>query len=173
LQAKKILGELLSPKTANRAQALIKEHHPDYATDRDKASPFIDEGVQAAKKVLEDHIKAEKDKDLDRKFNADLDHYRLSAANPNGFTDEGIDKLKGMMRDRQIYDVHAAVLAWNAQNPAKPDIPSGYKPTDWNFGEPIDKDDEDKKLLFRDPDAWADRDARKFWEELNSGKISV
>ena len=169
LQAKQVLSELMLPKTADRAQALIKEHHPDYATDRDKAAPHGKELKEEIFKELEAREKKKRDDDLDRNFNDKINALKLSAANPNGYTEEGIEKIKQLMRDRTIPDPEAAAALFDRLNPQQPDAPSGYRPTGWNFGT-AGKDDTDKKLLFEDPDAWADKEAKKVWDEVRKGQ---
>jgi hypothetical protein len=170
VNAKKVLGDLLnSPKTSRSTQENIKTLNPGYTTDRERADWLVKEVTEETEKVLARRDKEERDKELDRRFNSDLDSYRLSKNNPNGFTDEGIEKIKTLMRERTIPDVHAAVALFEKMNPGAPDTPSGYQPTGWNFGT-IDKDDADKRMLFDDPDAWADKTAREVWKEVSAGK---
>jgi hypothetical protein len=161
----RLMGELLgSPKTKQTVQEALKVHHPEYVTDKDQLSPFVNEATEAAQKVLEKHLKAQRDADLDRKFNEKIESYKLSDANPNGYTDEGIEKIKGLMKERTIPDVDAAVALFEKLIPQQPDVPSGYKPQSWNFGN-TPNDDEDRKLLFTDPDTWADKEAARVWAE--------
>ena len=161
----RLMGELLgSPKTKRQVQEALKVHHPEYVTDKEQDELVLGEATKAAQKVLGDHLKAERDAHLDRKFNEKIDSYKLSPGNPNGYTDEGIEKIKGLMKERTIPDVDAAVALFEKMNPVKPDVPSGYKPQSWNFGR-TENDDEDRKLLFTDPDTWADKEAAKVWAE--------
>jgi hypothetical protein len=164
LNAQRIVGELVSPKTVHEAQKLFKVHHPDFVTDLEKAKPIRDEAVDELKKILDERDKKKRDEELDRKFYTDLDSYRLSEKNPDGFTEEGIEEIKKTMREHQIGDVHVAVAYYQKQHPPKLEPPSGYKSPNWNFAA-VDKDDASKKLLFENEDLWADIEARKVYEE--------
>src|SRR5262249_40431359 len=160
--AKQLLDQLLaSPKTGRTVHKQIKEIHPSYMVPVDPEET-TKAAAEAAKNVLDEHIKKQANDKLETDFRAKIDPYRLSESNPNGLTDEGIEKVINLMRDRNIPDFDAGVLLFEKLNPAKPEPPSGYVPTGWNFGA---KGDDDKKLLFEDPDAWADKEARKVWEE--------
>lgn len=170
--AERLMNELISsPKTQRSFQRDIKTLHPDYVTDEEKAKPFVEEATKAAQGVLDAHLKKTRDAELETRFQERLDYYRLSSKNPDGYTDEGIEKIKNLMRERTIPDVDAAVALFEKLNPQQPEPPSGYHPTGWNFGAPADKEDTDRKLLFEDEDAWADREAKKVWDESRKGNL--
>jgi|SRR5215472_11365931 len=159
----KVLNELLGPKTGSRAHALIKEHHPEHKVPLD-AEEIEKRASDKFKEMMEARDKTEKDARIQREFNATVDSYRLSEKNPDGFTEEGINAVLELMRERTIPDFHAGVLLFRDLHPKKSEPPSGYMPAGWNFGQ-VNKGDTDKELLFKDPDAWADQEARKVWEE--------
>src|SRR5215472_10637185 len=152
--AERLLNDLnTSTKTQRSFQRDVKILRPEWTTDEERAKPFIDEAKQAATAVLEDHLKKTKSEELEARFQERLNYYRLSEKNPDGYTEEGIEKIKNLMRERTIPDVDAAVALFEKLNPSQPDPPSGYRPTGWNFGAPIEKGDDDRKLLFEDEDA--------------------
>jgi hypothetical protein len=70
------------------------------------------------------------------------------------------------MIDRKIPHASDAAAVYEKMNPPKPtERPSGYGGTDWGFGR-ADKDDEDRKMLLHDEDAFAEQEARRFFDEL-------
>lgn len=163
LGADKLLKELVtSPKTKKSAQKDIASLHPEFTPDpetftKDEISKIVEESLELSKS-------AEKKAKIEQDFQEKLNSYRLSEKNPDGYTDEGITKILELMKERTIPDVDAAVLLFEKLNPGKPEYPSGYTPTGWNFGH-AEKDDTDRKLLFENEDAWLDQEARKVWEE--------
>ena len=164
---RRLLEELLGHKdTKGVTQKSIKKIHPDYNAPVD-ADEVLSQAKESAKQILEEDRKKAAAEKLEAEFNRDINSYRLSESNPNGYTDEGLDKIKNLMRERTIPDVHAAVALWEKLHPVKVEPPSGYVPTGWNFGA---KGDDDKKLLFEDPDAWSDKEARKVWEEYRKAE---
>lgn len=161
--ADRLLAELRgSPKHRRSVERAIKDHHPEFQTEDDRMAPYIEEAKSAAKSIIEESVKKQREQELENTFQSKLASYRLSERNPDGYTDEGIDKIVALMKERTIPDVDAAVALFEKMNPAKAEPPSGYVPTSWNFG---NKADDDSKLLFEDPDAWAEKEARKVWEE--------
>jgi hypothetical protein len=165
--AQKVLSELLgSKKTKAVTHKAIKEIYPDHVVPVD-GDETIAAAKEAAQAVLDKHLKTQKDENLENEFQGKLNSYRLSNKNPDGYTDEGIEKIKTLMRERTIPDVDAAVALFEKLNPAPAEPPSGYVPTGWNFGAVAD---EDKKQLFNDPDAWADKEARKVWDEYRKAE---
>jgi hypothetical protein len=145
-------------------QGQIKSLHPDYITDEERHEPTIKKAEEVVRSVIDKHSKEAEQKALEKKFQDKLDSIRLSKDNPDGYTEEGIEKIKALMVERTIPDVDAATALFEKMNPPKPEAPSGYKATGWNFAQ-VNKDDVNGKLLFEDPDAWADQEAKKVWEE--------
>jgi hypothetical protein len=166
--ADKLLDKLLRQgKSENKraVQKALKDIEPTYQTDDDFAAPYTAE-IADLKKTVTDFIKEARDEKLEGKFQTTLDRYRLSDANPNGYTPEGIEKILTLMKERTIPDVEAGVALFERLNPPAPPPVAGMHPTSWGFGEPgKDSTDEDRKLLFRDEDAWAEREAIKVFQE--------
>src|SRR5215472_6423194 len=101
--AEKLMQELLgSSKTKRGIHRAIKELHPDYEEPAPGAVETIADAKAAAESVLNEHLKKTANDKLEADFQAKVDSYRLSKDNPDGFTDEGIDKIKQLMRDRTI-----------------------------------------------------------------------
>lgn len=152
-----VLNQLLrSPKTKRETERLIKTLHPDATTSEDHLAPVLDEVRAVGKKVDDFLTKTETDKQ-DSEFNAAIGRLRTA-----GYTDEGIEKIKQLMKDRLIPDVEAAAALFD-KTTTKPMTPSGFQPTNWGFGAPTE--DKDLGLLFKDEDAWAEKEAQRAWTE--------
>ena len=164
--SKALMDQLLkSPKTRQQAERLIKTLHPEAVTTDDVAAPYI-ERIDGLEKKLDAHFKKQTDDALDAKLNAQISQLR-----EDGYTPEGIEKIKQIMVREQIPNAIAASKLWDRENPPKPQENSNFAPTDWGFGRKTD--DVDLKLLFDDEDAWAEKEARKAWDEetRKSGRI--
>lgn len=151
----------LEQKGGLEFKKLVKKALPEvHVPEIDIAQPVIDD-VAALRKELSDFrdgLKAEKE---DGALVA-----RFSALKSEGWTEEGIDKIKQTMVDRKIPDVDAAVALFEKQNPKPAPVrESSYTPQRWNFAS---ADDEDKsaQLLLADEEAWADNEVASFMNEL-------
>ena len=166
--AEKLMGELIkSPKTKRTVEKAIKELPPDVVTDEDVAEPFVKPLNERIEK-LEARLRKEDDTRLENDFQAKLDYYRKN----HDYTDEGIDKIKALMKERTIPDVDAAVALFEKLNPPKPQQPSGFQPTGWNLGK-AGSDSEEDKLLFTNEDLWAEREAVKAWNDAKRETIGT
>lgn len=169
--SKALLDKLLSsPKTRRQAEKLIKEHYPETVTSDDVAEPFVKEvetKVDALSKEFKDFVKDFKGNKLDSKLAEDIAYLREK----RDFTEEGIEKLKKLMVEKEIPDIVVAADHWERQNPPKAQEPSIMSPTDWGFGRKTE--DADLKLLFEDEDAWAEKEARKAWSEETAKKGQI
>lgn len=159
-KGKALLDELLrSPKTKRTTERAVKALHPDTVISDDFDEPLRDE-IKGIGKRLDDFLTEQKNAATDAKLDSAFEALRRDG----GFTDEGIEKLKTMMVDRKIANPLDAAKVWNAENPPpKPQQPSTFAGTSWGFGQP--SQEPDTKLLFDDEDAFADREAAKFFQE--------
>ena len=164
--AKKLLDQLIqNPKTRRDAEKLVKKLHPEAVTTEDVVEPYVSE-IQELKKELKDFLKAQADDKLDSKFNGQIRQLR-----DQGYTDDGIDKVKKIMIDEQIPNALAAAAFWEKQNPPKAPEPSGLNPSDWGIGRKTE--DADMNLLFNDEDQWAEKEAQRVFaeERAKNGRI--
>jgi len=167
--SKALLDKLLvSSKTRRQTEALIKEHFPDTQTSDDFAEPYVAE-VRGLRKDLDEFKKELKGNKLDDRLAADIVHLKTDSG--GNWTDDGIEKLKKLMIEREIPSILDAAAVWDKRNPPKPQEPSIMAPSDWGFGRKTE--DKDLKLLWEDEDAWADQEARRVWaeEEAKKGQI--
>ena len=171
--AKRLLDTLQTGKTKREFDKLVKVHHPEYAptVQREEIDEIEKNAVAAAKKIWDDERAAERKEKAEKAFQDQINALRLSKDNPDGYTDEGVQEIIKIMKERTIPDVEAARLVFEKQNPAKPEPPAGFAGTSWNFGAPKNAD-ENLKLLYSDPDAWADQEAIKVVNEARRGQFT-
>ena len=155
--SKALMDKLLSPKTRREAEKLIKSHYPETTTTDDIVEPYVSEFREATKE-FKDFVKSQRDGQIDSKFNQQLQQLK-----DQGYTDEGLEKIKKLMVDESLPNALAAAAYWEKLNPPKPAEPSAFAPTDWGFGRK--SDDASITELFQDEDAWAEKEARRAWNE--------
>lgn len=165
--SKKLLDQMLTPKHRRKTQAIIKELYPDQVvTEDDIAAPYV-ERLDKLDEKLSKFIDGEKGKKLDDRLERDIAYLRKE----RDFTDEGIEKLKKLMVEKEIPDIVVAADHWERQNPPKSQEPSILAPTDWGFGRK--SEDKDWNELFQDEDAWAEKEARRAWSEETAKKGQI
>lgn len=119
------------------------------------------EEIAALRKALEDDQKARKERDEENDLVSKFDRIRKEY----DLTDDGMDKVRKLMVDRQIPDPEAAAALYLRQTPPAPSQPSTVAPPRWDF-QHVNDDDADQKLLWSNPEAWADREAAAVMQEL-------
>jgi len=169
--SKALLDKLLqSPKTRRAAERLIKEHYPDTVISEDITEPYVkemNEKVDGLTKEFKDFVKDFKGSKLDDKLARDIQTLKSE----RDWTDEGIEKLKKLMIDKEIPDIIVAADHYDRIHPPTKQGPSLMAPLDWGFGRKTE--DPDMKLLFEDEDAWAEQEARKAWSEETAKKGQI
>ena len=156
--SKALMDQLLkSPKTKRTVEKAVKDLYPETVTTDDVAAPYI-ERLEATEKKLDTYLKEQKESALENKFQG-----QVQALRDEGYTEEGIEKIKEIMVKESIPNAIAASKLWDQANPPKPAENSNFSPTDWGFGRKTE--DADLNLLFKDEDAWAEREAKKAWDE--------
>ena len=165
--SKALMDQLLkSPKTRRDAEKLVKTLYPETTTTDDLAEPYIKrmDGLEAK---LDKFFKQQDGEKLDNKLNAQLNELRTTRS----YTEDGIEKIKKVMVEKSIPDAIAAADHWERQNPPTVNVESNFAPTDWGFGRK--SEDADLNLLFSDEDAWAEREARRVWQEEAQKKSQI
>jgi hypothetical protein len=158
--ARTLLGTMAQrPDTKRATERIIKHLIPQYTTSDEHQLPIIQEVAKTSQKLdklIQDQENAKIDSGLAQSFQ------RLSDA---GYTADGIGEIKKLMIDRRIPDPEAAAALFDKRKAPSPMVPSALAPTRWNFGEA--NGDKDMELLFKDEDAWADREAIRAWNDPN------
>lgn len=158
-----LLDQLMKNKDTRRdVEKSIKKLHPTVQTTDDLAEPYVSK-LEGVEKKIDEFIQSQKDRELDGKLNGSFKQLRDA-----GYTDEGIEKIKKLMVDEQIANPEAAAAFWEKKNPPKVQEPSLFAPHDWQINT---GDDNDTKLLFKDEDAWANREIQKVFSEIKAGKL--
>jgi hypothetical protein len=159
--ADKLLGELMNtPKHKKVVQAAVHDYHPEYSPEPELVTK--EDTQKLIEAALEKQASNVKRENLEKAFQDRINHYRLSEKNPEGLTEEGIQKVLGVMKERTIPDFDAGVAIFEKLYPKPKEPPSGYSPSSWNFG---DRADPDRKLLFEDEDAWLEKEGKRVWDE--------
>jgi hypothetical protein len=163
------------PETRRAFEKMAKALRPDIQTTEDlaaeAAAPYLDE-MKASQKRMDDWIeeqrakeKAAEDAAADRKLNDAFG--RLQA---DGYTAEGLEKIKKMMMDRNIPDPEAAAALFDKMNPKPMEGVSSWEPDHWDFE--ANAVDRDVKGLFSNPDKWADREVYSVLAEMRGQKAT-
>lgn len=158
--ARTLLGTMAQrPDTKRHTERIIKHLIPQFTTSDEHQAPIIQEVARTSKrmdKFLQDAENSKIDEGLKQSFQ------RLSDA---GYTSDGIGEIKKLMIDRRIPDPEAAAALFDKRKAPNPQVPSAFAPARWNFGET--GGDKDMELLFKDEDAWADKEAIRAWNDPN------
>jgi hypothetical protein len=148
------------PDTKRATERIIKHLIPQFTTSDEQQLPIIQEVARTSKrmdKLVQDQENDKIDASLKQSFQ------RLSDA---GYTEDGIGEIKKLMIDRRIPDPEAAAALWDKRRTPSPQVPSALAPARWNFGG-SPGDDKDLELLWKDEDAWADKEAIRAWNDPN------
>jgi len=167
LQGAKVLLDKLvrDPKTKRQAERLIKVHHPEVVTLDDNESELREE-IHALNKRIEEDQTTRRNRELDERLDREY-----KALLKDGWTDEGLEKLKKFQVERQIASPLDAAGAWDRAYPKPKEQVSPLAPTDWGIGRA--GNDEHLKLLFEDEDKWAEIEARQAWADAAKERIET
>ena len=153
-------GLLRDPKTKRAVEREIKKLHPETVITDDFDAPVLD-AIKSIGEKVDGFLKAQTESAVDGKLAAEFDALRRDG----GYTDEGIEKIKAIMKERTIPDPMAAAALYEKLNPPpKPQVPSSFNGMGWGIGAP--SEEPDTKLLFDDEDAFAEQEAGRFFQEL-------
>lgn len=165
--SKALLDKLLAnPKHKRGLERMAKDVEPSLVTTDDVLEP-VESEIKELRKEFKEYLTTQKGRELDSKLEQGISYLKKE----RDFTDEGIEKLKKLMVDKEIPDIVVAADHWERQNPPKQQEPSIVAPTDWGFGRK--SDDTDWNELFADEDAWAEKEARRAWAEESAKKGQI
>lgn len=177
LRARALIEKLAgSPKARKHFERAVKEEFPDVRTQEeeaeDMARPYVakvEETANELKKELEE-LRAEKRKQAEDAADTAL-YTSFMRLKDQGYTDEGMQKIAALMKDRNIADPEAAAALYDRQNPRQPEpAPNAWEPARWNIGE--DAVGPDTKRLFENPEKWADEETGRVLGELRSQRAA-
>lgn len=148
------------PRTKPLLEDAVKIHFPEVTTEREtlerQVTPLLKPFQETLEKVnqrfeAEDAAKAAA---AEKATEAKLASAFQTLAG-QGYTEEGIGKIKQLMVDNGIADAFAAAALFDKQNPPAA-LESSYQPQTWDLGAghaPA----QSMEALFKDPDSWADK----------------
>lgn len=161
------------PETRRQFEKMAKVIRPEIETTEEiaaaAAAPYVEE-LKGVKGQLEDFLKAQTERETaarEEAANRQLDDAfgRLKA---DGYTEEGLEKIKGLMVTRSIADPEAAAALFDRMNPKPSDIPGAWEPDHWDIR--ANAVENDVEGLFKDPDKWADRQVYSILNEMRGAK---
>jgi len=164
LKAAQLLQTLqANPHALVHLENSIKAVNPNVETSAEiaarQAKPLIDPIQQRLDEVtqkLEDRIRAEDEREASTRTALAESHLSSTfkrLQEQDGYTAEGIEKIKELMVNRNIADPDAAAALFDRMNPPKQEQ-AAWEPQRWNLEE--NAIEGDVKSLFSDPDKWAD-----------------
>lgn len=161
-----------SPKSRRHFERAVKEEFPDVRTQEeeaeDMARPYVakvEETANELKKELE-ALREEKRKQAEEAADSAL-YSSFIRLKDQGYTDEGMQKIAAIMKERNIADPEAAAALYDRLNPRQAEpAPSSWEPARWNIGD--DAVGPDTKALFENPEKWADLETGKILTEIRS-----
>lgn len=163
--ARNVLAGLVeNPKTKRAVESAIKTLHPQVQTSDEMAEPYV-KPLQDKIDALEKRIKDDDDAKI-------TDRYvqQFGALKEQGHTDDGIERIKKLMVDRNIPDVDAAVALFERQNPVPIAAPQGLRSNNWTIGD-AEKDKDKLSRLMKDETAFARDEAVNVLNEFRQGSF--
>lgn len=163
------------PAAKAHLERAIKVVKPDVQTDEDKATqivqPILDrmeKELAARDERIEKLVNSASEQEQTRQI-AEIDGAFTRLAS-QGYTDDGIAKIKQLMVDRKIADPEAAAALFDRQNPPAPAEQPGWTPDHWNMEETVTPTN--VKELFANEDKWADKMAAQVLNEIRVGQAA-
>lgn len=165
------------PKSKPLLEDAIKVHHPEVRTSREElelqAQPLIAPITEQMTKLTEEvtALREARAADATKAVEGTLDSQFAHLRTAHGYTDDGIEKIKTLMVDRNIADPEAAAALFDRQNPApKVDAPS-WTPQTWDKGAGT-APGADLEALFKDEDKWADNQVGQVLLDMRAEKAA-
>lgn len=159
------------PKAKRDFERAIKAVRPQVETEADVADRIAAPYVEQIK-ALEDKITARfSEEDTRRAARAEADQERsvsdaFTRLSEQGYTEDGLDKIKALMIDRRIPDPEAAAALFDKQNPKPPSDTPSWEPNYWSNDPNLAVN---TKELFEDSERWADKEVGKVLHEMRKG----
>lgn len=164
-----------NPKARTHLERAVKAQFPDIKTQEEQIEEYaaphmakVNETVEALNKRLADLDARERKQAEDAADYALLSSFQRLKA--QGYTDDGISKIAGLMTERKIADPEAAAALFDRMNPKPPpETPSAWEPQHWNIESNAVVD---TKALFTDPDKWADAEVGKVLADVRGQRAA-
>jgi len=164
------------PKSRAHLARAIKGVRPDVETEEDVAERYaapVREEIGAVAAQMKEFLDAQTKRDQEAAERAEAANFETAFARlkKDGYTDEGIERIKGIMVERKIADPEAAALVFDKQNPPAQHEQASWTPATWDLGSTANEG-VDLKAMFQDEERWADQEAAKTLNEIRMGKAA-
>ena len=164
MEAEGLLGKLYgNTETKVELEKLAKKVNPNAVTTADLAAPYLkplDERIQRLEAF---------EKKIDTMQTDWQEQSAFDSLRKNGYTDQGLEEIKKIMKERNVKDPEIAAAYWDKTRPSEPVAPNGISPSMWNFENSLGQSEESAALLHKNPDAWLDRETAAWASELKRG----
>jgi hypothetical protein len=163
-----------NPATRRDFERVAKKIRPEIETTDDiaaeAAKPYIDK-LDATNEKIDAFLTAQQERE-ERAAQEASDRLRDDAfgrLKAEGYTEDGLEKIKGIMVSRSIADPEAAAALFDRMNPKPMEAVGGsWEPDHWDIqANAVDRDVEG---LFANPDKWADREVYNVLNEMRGAK---
>lgn len=160
------------PRSKALVEDAVKLHFPEVRTSKEETEAQIAPLMAPVRETLEKINARLEAEDTARKEAADkavetrleTDFAKLSS---QGYTNEGLEKIKALMIDRGIADPYAAAALFDKSQPKVSDV-SSYTPQNWDLGAGHAQGDSLKEL-FANEDAWAEKQIGVVLNDMRGG----
>lgn len=154
-QAKGLLEQVYGSKeTKVEFERMVKKLNPKAVTSEDELAPHL-QPLQEQVKNLTDKLAGINESAL-----AWQKQEKLATLKTAGYTQEGIEKIEQIMKDKGIADPHDAAAIFDKLNPPAQNIASGFQASHMDTLENMAGDAEKIKNLWADP-------TKAFWDEAS------
>lgn len=164
-----------SPKARRHLEQAVKAEFPDVQTQDEQvaalAAPYIEQ-VEAKTKALDERLNKLDAREKEA-AEAAADNALIASfgrLKQQGYTEEGLAKIAGLMTERRIADPEAAAALFDRMNPKPPaEVPGSWEPQSWNIDQNAVVD---TKALFTDEDRWADVEVGKVLADIRGQRAA-
>lgn len=175
--AKHLMDSLANdPKTRAHLLGLVKLKNPEANIPEIDVPVALAGHMDAKMKALEEKVEAATAARAERDANDEVERV-ISRARRKlqraGHSAENIAAIEKLMQDEGIASYDAAEALWERRNPpaqpADPEQSAAFGGRLWNFDKP-ETDDEDHKLLLKNPKAFSDKISRQMVNEFRQAR---
>ncbi len=165
-----------NPESKPLIQKAVKVINPDFQTEEDLATriaaPHV-EKIDALSAQMREFLDAQTAKETaaaEARTTAQIEE-AFGRLQGQGYTADGLEKIKSLMVDRSIADPEAAAALFDRLHPKVDAGQPGWAPDHWRM-EDAAPEGVDIKELFANEDKWADNEAAKVLNEIRLGKVA-
>lgn len=162
------------PKTREKLLRIAKELNPNAAIPELDAVEPIDERIAGLEKTLATRLDAIEAANASKEREQTVDayiakgHRELTAL---GYSSEGIAEIEKLMGDEGITNYAAGAALYDKRNPPPaPSVPDYTQSPSWNFNQPAEDNEAEKRLLKKDYKGFTASAIASVMKELRQNK---